>query len=1232
MTACVAHFKEQTRAGERLGQPPRCTTKTGPQALYPTEVDVRFPPGVWSDFPKGTLGDEVKTALSFCWDNIRPALPKEIGVAALVDICELGCRHYVENFPSFLKPPSEWGPVRKARVMAKDADWFAVAQGLIEAGVFGVVPESEVFRVNSKLLLNGLFGVEKGEEDQGIPIYRLIMNLGQKLSKYVTIAYHLMEETMATQRQMQVAAGTTSGEMKANRGGRILSIGLFDGIGSLRVALDLLGCDVAGHISVEKDPGARRVVEHHFPGTIHYPDIVEVKEKDVKAWALAFGQDIIDMEKRELWLVGETPWEECVQKGGRCERNFAMPKVVFEGTTQARRAIDRQKLGSLKQLTVQPSTRACDDKALQKFLGFLKAEGLELPRKRELLDTLVMEYVEHLWISGEGRGLAADTLASLQDYDAKLRGHLPGSWRLVKTWVTHELPNRAPPVPELVLHSMVGWALYHGHFAFGTSLLLCFYGILRTGELLDVNRSRIEISPKLRTAVVSLKLTKAGKRAGVQESNVKWRKPHKPPVKPFDTNRWKFKGNAWRGNKPYFGKYALQILEEAWINPTNIEACRRMMVRTTRKDGGKVWLRVFPHSAITWRGKETRMGGGKGTIQYWVQAVRPGFILFELDGCTEATAHRAFNYCSRYLPFKTKMLVKDTPSRFELGLAGSVPSAVCRRSSAWLRIRVALMFTISACRIVSVNGVALLGLLADINLRSLNSDEAMEVQAANVLGRSPPRGPAARATPVPATRSPLSRGGLTGPMGPAPRPGSMLVRNRVANSWGAPVNTGESSLREIPLSWCPKVLKSGVSFVRRTNSDSPTTTRRNPSGTTEGAAEYRDCGHGRSTKYFYVHPKTGLQVIDTFLADPMKFFTRMSWTAEGRMGANNGKRSRRGEGQGAVQGYVPQNGLLSVPTPIRSTSAPSLPGEPPLAPPEPPGPPAHGACAPCPPGLGAAMPEGPGAKRREADRSSGAPDGDWKTIDLGTGERARGEDCSERGREDLRQWAPSSPMVQASRQGIMNHLPWLAEKRTTLLQLLAEWSQSQGYFLGLWEQKRKNLTGARQLFEEGARFGEGKAMTELGVAYRDGWGGAKDLDLATQWFERAADFTVEAMHQSYLMYSQETPQRLANESLAQLFLERAARMGHEEAMKRWVEPLARAKRWQEVVPWLLRMQSKASLVQFVKLQKASVPIAPFHMYRAEQLLSDLAQQGFADAAQLLARLKTSTAREGGGEL
>ena len=195
-----------------------------------------------------------------------------------------------------------------------------------------------------------------------------------------------------------------------------------------------------------------------------------------------------------------------------------MPKALFEGSTQARRAHDRQKLGTLRQLTVQPSTRIRYEKALNRFLTFLKSEGLSLPSKRENLDPLVMEYIEHLWLSGEGRGLAADTLASLQDHDAKIRGHLPGAWRLVKTWVTHELPNRAPPMPELILHSMVGWSLCNNHFAFATSLLLCFYGILRTGELLDVVRDKVEISSKLRTVVVALGLTKAGKRAGVQES------------------------------------------------------------------------------------------------------------------------------------------------------------------------------------------------------------------------------------------------------------------------------------------------------------------------------------------------------------------------------------------------------------------------------------------------------------------------------------------------------------------------------------------------------------------------------------------------------------------------------------------------------------------------------------------------------------------------------------------
>ena len=88
--------------------------------------------------------------------------------------------------------------------------------------------------------------------------------------------------------------------MVACGGPRILSIGLFDGIGCLRVALDLLGCDVIGHVCVEKDAAGRRVVEHHFPDSLHYDDIAEVTEEDVQRWALRYGQ-------ASLILIGAGP-------------------------------------------------------------------------------------------------------------------------------------------------------------------------------------------------------------------------------------------------------------------------------------------------------------------------------------------------------------------------------------------------------------------------------------------------------------------------------------------------------------------------------------------------------------------------------------------------------------------------------------------------------------------------------------------------------------------------------------------------------------------------------------------------------------------------------------------------------------------------------------------------------------------------------------------------------------
>ena len=122
-------------------------------------------------------GEEIKTAKSFSWANIGPALPKEIGVVPLREVCEQGCQFYVDHFPEFLKDVGEWPPLKRSRVMVSDRDWPEVAVNLVESGICAVIPESEVFKVHGQPLLNGLFGVEKGEECGGIPIYLLIMNL-----------------------------------------------------------------------------------------------------------------------------------------------------------------------------------------------------------------------------------------------------------------------------------------------------------------------------------------------------------------------------------------------------------------------------------------------------------------------------------------------------------------------------------------------------------------------------------------------------------------------------------------------------------------------------------------------------------------------------------------------------------------------------------------------------------------------------------------------------------------------------------------------------------------------------------------------------------------------------------------------------------------------------------------------------------------------------------------------
>lgn len=197
-----------------------------------------------------------------------------------------------------------------------------------------------------------------------------------------------------------------------------------------------------------------------------------------------------------------------------------MVKRFLEGNSPSSRAKQRKTLGTLRQLTVQPSTRVRYDKAVNLFLQFLKDNGKSLPRVRDHLDGIVCDYLEHLWASGCGRALASDTLAGLQDFDVKLKGQLQGAWRLMKTWSQNEIPNRAPPLPEHVVHAMVGWAIFHNHLAFAVSLMTGFYGMLRTGEILTLKKSHFTMDPAGRKVVISLGMTKSGKRAGAAESVV----------------------------------------------------------------------------------------------------------------------------------------------------------------------------------------------------------------------------------------------------------------------------------------------------------------------------------------------------------------------------------------------------------------------------------------------------------------------------------------------------------------------------------------------------------------------------------------------------------------------------------------------------------------------------------------------------------------------------------------
>ena len=117
-------------------------------------------------------------------------------------------------------------------------------------------------------------------------------------------------------------------------------------------------------------------------------------------------------------------------------------------------------------------------------------------------------------------------------------------------------------------------------------------------------------------------------------------------------------GKATRGNTVAFGEYALQATECGWITARQIEAARIAMTRHVKR-GGKIWIRIFPHKSVTKKPAETRMGKGKGAPEEWVAVIKPGVVLYEIEGVTKEVAKEAFNLAAHKLPIGTKFLARE---------------------------------------------------------------------------------------------------------------------------------------------------------------------------------------------------------------------------------------------------------------------------------------------------------------------------------------------------------------------------------------------------------------------------------------------------------------------------------------------------------------------------------------------------------------------------------------------
>ena len=129
-------------------------------------------------------------------------------------------------------------------------------------------------------------------------------------------------------------------------------------------------------------------------------------------------------------------------------------------------------------------------------------------------------------------------------------------------------------------------------------------------------------------------------------------------VKHRKQHRGRIRGKATKKIAVAFGTFGLKAMEPKWVTGRQIEAARRAMTRYVQR-GGKIWIRVFPDKSVTIKGNEIRMGGGKGAVDHYVCVVKPGMILFEMDGVKEEQAREAMKLAAYKLPVKTKFIKRE---------------------------------------------------------------------------------------------------------------------------------------------------------------------------------------------------------------------------------------------------------------------------------------------------------------------------------------------------------------------------------------------------------------------------------------------------------------------------------------------------------------------------------------------------------------------------------------------